>query len=152
MIPASLPVRVHPRHESCCPFLCWQIYSECFMLHYTAGRSWGSGHLNYEMKLDLQRVEPIGLCNLNPPASPRCSAVVSLCLAALFVQEGWASAQQTIHFLVVAGLMTWNCSQMQELWHGTLSNLLILSVDVPLVEYVEKGRWLIKEVAFCQNL
>lgn len=32
-------------------------------------------------------------------------AVVSVYLAALFVQEGRASAQQTVCFLVVAGLM-----------------------------------------------
>lgn len=45
-------------------------------------------------------------------------AVVSVYLAALFVQEGRASAQQTVCFLAVAGLMKWHCLllyQMQDL-------------------------------------
>lgn len=111
MIPASLPVRVHPWHESCCPFLLWQIHNECSMLHYAAGTSWGSGPLNYEMELVLWRAESTGLWNLSPPAFPRGSALACLYLADLFVQEGRATAQQTISFLMVAGLMTWNCSK-----------------------------------------
>ena len=86
MILALLPVRVHPQHESCCPFLCWRIHSKCFMLHYTAGRSWGSGHLSCEMKLDLMESwvnRPLISPTLWPPRMCCCgvsSSVLEGCL------------------------------------------------------------------------
>lgn len=55
-------------------------------------------------------------------------AVVSFYLVALFVQEGRASAQQTTHFLAVARFMN------ETLVAQTLSNLLILSFDIQLVQ------------------
>lgn len=55
-------------------------------------------------------------------------AVVSFYLVALFVQEGRASAQQTTYFLAVARFMN------ETLVAQTVSNLLILSFDIQLVQ------------------
>lgn len=141
MIPDSLPVRIYPQHKSCCPFLCWQIHCECFMLPYAAGGvesqdtwiekwRWTYGDLNQISTLQPPKDALLG-CPL--PGGLVCWGRRLIAHSSLLGDD----RAYDMKLLPNARLMAWDIAK--------LTNFISWST-------IGRKRWLVKEVAFCQNL